>query len=90
MVPNFNKTLYRGLVLMAVQQSEESFSIVGKKLCVCLKILGPGANVVIAERRNTRGGISGDDYTALFYSFPAEEIHGPRLHLSTMLTIRRL
>jgi hypothetical protein len=31
---NFNKALYRALLLMAVQQSEESFSIAGKKLRV--------------------------------------------------------
>jgi len=64
LVPNFNKTFGRGLVLMAVPQSQESFSTVGTKLSTWLNILRPGANVM-AEGRKRRGGgdISGDDCT---------------------------
>jgi hypothetical protein len=75
---------------MAVQQSEESFSTVGKKLRDWLNIVRTGANVIMAERRRTRGGNSGDDYTALFQSFPAAEIHGTGLHFSTMISLQRL
>ena len=59
LVPNFNKTFDRGLVLMTFQQSQETISTVGTKLHAWLNILGPGANVVMAKRRKRRGGISG-------------------------------
>jgi hypothetical protein len=89
LVPNFNKTFGRGLVLMAVPRSQESFSTVGTKLSTWLNILRPGANIM-AEGRKRRGGGIFRGMIALFQPFPAAEIHGPRLNVPNILSIRRL
>ena len=59
LLQNFKKMVECDLLILEIQQFEDTFSVVSKNLRLWLNILGMGTNDVSAEQRKSRGRKSG-------------------------------
>jgi hypothetical protein len=62
LLQNFNRVVERDLMIVVLQQLEDTFSILRTNLCPCLKVPGVGTNAVTADE--------GSRKMAVFYLFP--------------------